>query len=83
MTNLGKKLVIGEPCVVVTQDYDKLFEVGDLTFVNNLFTAPVDASGKTEDFAMVQGREAFIVLPAAYFRPLTEEEEQILNREGA
>lgn len=71
---MSKTLTIGEPAICVKQDKDKVFNVGDATYVNVLVDIP-KPNGKSEALAMVQKKEGgFIYLPSKLFRPLTEAE---------
>lgn len=68
------KFKAGEPAICVKQDKDKVFNVGDATYVNVVVDVPTSPT-KMGEFLMVQKKDGgFIYLPSKLFRPLTDKE---------
>ena len=68
------ELAVGKPARCVKADSNGFFNVGDVTWCNNLVDVPVEADGKTALYAMMQHPKGFVYVPATFFEGLTDEE---------
>lgn len=69
-----RELAVGQPAKCVKADVDGFFNVGDITWCNNLVDVPVNADGVTRSFAMMQHPKGFVYVPTDFFIGLTEDE---------